>query len=100
MPIAATAAGEAPQWQALMATLAESSRGVPESYLVGALQQQCNMAPLGEPDRRSHSRFRRPHRPRRSTTGATNAVRNLTVPPRTTGTGRCVATGSSTPPAG
>ncbi len=41
MPIAATAAGEAPEWQALMATLAESSRGVPESYLVGALRQQC-----------------------------------------------------------
>jgi hypothetical protein len=47
MPIAATAAGEAPQWQALMATLAESSRGVPESYLVSALSQQCNMAVSG-----------------------------------------------------
>lgn len=40
LPLAATAAGESPQWQALMTTLTESSR-VPESDLVIALQQQC-----------------------------------------------------------
>ena len=40
LPLAATAAGESPQWQALMTTLTESSR-VPEGDLVIALQQQC-----------------------------------------------------------
>jgi hypothetical protein len=40
LPIAAIAAGEAPQWQALMATLSESTR-VPESDLVHALEAQC-----------------------------------------------------------
>jgi hypothetical protein len=39
-PLAAIAAGEASQWQALMATLAENSR-LPESDLVPALQAQC-----------------------------------------------------------
>jgi hypothetical protein len=42
-PLAAEAAGQAPQWQALMATLAENSR-LPESDLVDALQQQCAAA--------------------------------------------------------
>ena len=46
LPLAATAAGEAPQWQALMTTLSESSR-VPESDLVSALQQQCADATTG-----------------------------------------------------
>jgi len=45
-PLAAEAAGEAPQWQALMATLAENSR-LPESDLVPALQQQCVVAQTG-----------------------------------------------------
>jgi hypothetical protein len=45
-PLAAEAAGEAPQWQALMATLAENSR-LPESDLVGALKQQCALAQTG-----------------------------------------------------
>jgi hypothetical protein len=40
LPIAATAAGEEPQWQALMTTLSESTR-VPESKLVYALEAQC-----------------------------------------------------------
>jgi hypothetical protein len=40
LPLAATAAGENPQWQAFMTTLSESSR-VPESDLVIALSQQC-----------------------------------------------------------
>ena len=39
-PLAAEAAGQEPQWQALMATLAENSR-LPEANLVGALQDQC-----------------------------------------------------------
>jgi hypothetical protein len=39
-PLATEAAGEAPQWQALMATLAENTR-LPESDLVHALQAQC-----------------------------------------------------------
>jgi len=43
LPIAATAAGEAPQWQALMATLSESSR-MPESDLAYALSAQCAVA--------------------------------------------------------
>jgi hypothetical protein len=45
-PLAAEAAGQAPQWQALMATLAENSR-LPESDLVQALQQQCAVAQNG-----------------------------------------------------
>ncbi len=45
-PLAAEAAGQAPQWQALMATLAENSR-LPESDLVPALQQQCVVAQTG-----------------------------------------------------
>jgi hypothetical protein len=44
--LAAEAAGQAPQWQALMATLAENSR-LPESDLVQALQQQCAVAQTG-----------------------------------------------------
>jgi hypothetical protein len=40
LPLAATAAGEASQWQGLMATLSESSH-VPEADLVSALRQQC-----------------------------------------------------------
>jgi len=40
LPLAATAAGQSAQWQALTTTLSESSR-VPESDLVNALQQQC-----------------------------------------------------------
>ncbi len=43
LPIAASAAGQAEQWQGLMATLAESTR-VPESELVSALQAQCATA--------------------------------------------------------
>jgi len=39
-PLATEAAGEAPQWQALMATLAENTR-LPESDLVHALSAQC-----------------------------------------------------------
>ena len=39
-PLASEAAGEAPQWQALMATLAENTR-LPESDLVHALSAQC-----------------------------------------------------------
>jgi hypothetical protein len=39
-PLAAIAAGQSSQWQALMATLAENSR-TPESDLVPALQAQC-----------------------------------------------------------
>jgi hypothetical protein len=45
-PLASEAAGEAPQWQALMATLAENSR-LPESDLVSALQDQCAVAQNG-----------------------------------------------------
>lgn len=40
LPLAATAAGQAGQYQALMATLAESDH-VPESLLVHALGAQC-----------------------------------------------------------
>ena len=47
-PLAAEAAGQAPQWQALMATLAENSR-LPESDLVPALRQQCAVAPAVGP---------------------------------------------------
>jgi hypothetical protein len=43
LPLAATAAGEASQWQGLMATLAESSH-VPESDLISALREQCATA--------------------------------------------------------
>jgi hypothetical protein len=45
-PLAAIAAGEAPQWQAFMATLAENSR-LPESDLVHALQAQCGAVSAG-----------------------------------------------------
>jgi len=45
-PLAAEAAGEASQWQALMATLAEGGR-LPESDLVQALQQQCAVVQTG-----------------------------------------------------
>jgi hypothetical protein len=45
-PLAAEAAGQAPQWQALMGTLAENSR-LPESELVDALQQQCAVVQAG-----------------------------------------------------
>ena len=43
LPIASTAAGEAGQYQALMATLAESDH-LPESYLVHSLGEQCAAA--------------------------------------------------------
>ncbi|HLI74581.1 MAG TPA: hypothetical protein VKU86_11940 [Acidimicrobiales bacterium] len=43
LPLAASAAGEANQWQGLMATLAESAH-LPESDLVKALTQQCDTA--------------------------------------------------------
>jgi hypothetical protein len=43
MPIAATAAGEAGQFQGLMSTLAESDH-LPESLLVHALTEQCTAA--------------------------------------------------------
>jgi hypothetical protein len=43
LPDAATAAGEDAEWQALMTTIAESSR-VPEGDLVKALQRQCGVA--------------------------------------------------------
>ena len=55
-PLATVAAGQAPQWQALMATLAESSR-LPESDLVRALQAQCAATADGRgrgPDRPRH----------------------------------------------
>jgi len=45
-PLATEAAGEAPQWQALMATLGEGSR-LPESDIVPALQAQCAAAQSG-----------------------------------------------------
>jgi hypothetical protein len=45
-PLATEAAGQAPQWQALMATLAETSR-LPESDLVQALQAQCAVVQTG-----------------------------------------------------
>jgi hypothetical protein len=53
MPIAATAAGEAGQFQALMSTLEESDH-LPESLLVHALGEQCaaansNGAPVPTP---------------------------------------------------
>jgi len=40
LPLAAVAAGEAPQWQALMTTLGETS-SAPESELIPALRTQC-----------------------------------------------------------
>jgi hypothetical protein len=43
LPITAEAAYDDEQWQALMTTVSESNR-VPETYLVGALQQQCSTA--------------------------------------------------------
>ncbi|HEY5025441.1 MAG TPA: hypothetical protein VII76_10740 [Acidimicrobiales bacterium] len=43
LPLAATAAGEAGQYQALMATLSESDH-LPESLLVHALGAQCGAA--------------------------------------------------------
>jgi hypothetical protein len=46
LPIASTAAGEAGQYQALMATLAESAH-LPESLLVHALRAQCSAAQAG-----------------------------------------------------
>lgn len=49
LPIAASAAGDDSQWQALMTTLSESTR-VPESDLVHALAAQCAVADgNGEP---------------------------------------------------
>jgi hypothetical protein len=45
-PLATVAAGEASQWQALMATLSENSR-LPEATLIGALQAQCAVAENG-----------------------------------------------------
>jgi hypothetical protein len=45
-PLATVAAGQAPQWQALMATLAENAR-LPESDLVVALKAQCAAAENG-----------------------------------------------------
>jgi hypothetical protein len=62
-PLAAQAAGQAPQWQALMATLAENSR-LPESDLVQALQDQCAAAQNG------------------GTTGPSLPVTTLPPPPR------------------
>jgi hypothetical protein len=46
VPLATQAAGEAPQWQALMATVGETSR-LPESDLVPALQAQCSASLMG-----------------------------------------------------
>jgi hypothetical protein len=43
LPITAEAAYDDGQWQALMTTVSESNR-VPETLLVGALQQQCTAA--------------------------------------------------------
>ena len=47
-PLAATAAGEAGQFQGLMATLTEVDH-VPESYLVTALTAQCTAAQTTNP---------------------------------------------------
>jgi len=47
LPLASTAAGEAGQYQALMATLAESDH-LPESLLVHALGAQCAAAQTGD----------------------------------------------------
>jgi hypothetical protein len=43
LPIAAQAAGQDEQWQALMTTISESNR-VPETTLVDALTAQCRLA--------------------------------------------------------
>jgi hypothetical protein len=43
LPIAASAAGEDAQWQALMTTLSDSTR-LPESELAHALEAQCAVA--------------------------------------------------------
>lgn len=45
-PLASIAAGEDTQWQALQATLSESSR-VPEKNLIYSLTQQCQAAQAG-----------------------------------------------------
>ncbi|HXQ59411.1 MAG TPA: hypothetical protein VN799_04910 [Acidimicrobiales bacterium] len=45
-PLASIAAGQASQWQAFMATLAENSR-LPEADLVHALQAQCGAVSAG-----------------------------------------------------
>ncbi|NNN22768.1 MAG: hypothetical protein HKL80_12295 [Acidimicrobiales bacterium] len=45
-PLASIAAGEDTQWQALQATLSESSR-VPEKNLIYSLTQQCQSAKSG-----------------------------------------------------
>ncbi|MGH9018030.1 MAG: hypothetical protein ACRDY1_09830, partial [Acidimicrobiales bacterium] len=45
-PLATEAAGQAPQWQPLMATLAETSR-LPESEMIDALQGQCSVVQTG-----------------------------------------------------
>ena len=46
LPIAASAAGDSSQWQALMTTLGESTR-LPESELANALQAQCQAVDVG-----------------------------------------------------
>ncbi len=46
LPTSAVAAGENPSWQALSATLSESSR-VPESYIVHALSRECTVIDSG-----------------------------------------------------
>lgn len=43
LPIAAIAAGQEPQWQALMTDIAEANR-VPEADLVSSLHQLCSVA--------------------------------------------------------
>jgi hypothetical protein len=48
LPIAARAAGDSGEWQALMTTLSESSR-VPEYRLIHALSRQCRVAFANEP---------------------------------------------------
>jgi hypothetical protein len=45
-PLASIAAGQAPQWDAFMATLAENTR-LPEADLVHALQAQCGAVSAG-----------------------------------------------------
>jgi hypothetical protein len=78
-PIATVAAGQAPQWQALMATLSESSR-LPESSLVPALTAQCAAVTSGS-----------------MTPGLPNTT--LPAPPgATNGPGRSVPPAASTEP--
>lgn len=48
LPIAARAAGDSGEWQALMTTLSESSR-VPEHLLIHALRRQCRIALENKP---------------------------------------------------